>query len=727
MPCRPVVSIAIGILSFSLVLAQGQTRPVTEHTFQIRDHNGAPTFFLDGRPEFPMLLFQCVLTEREPAILRSAGVRLYSFNGNTNAFGMSLGWIGENQFDYTECDTALRAFAERVPDGYCIPRVLLHAPVWWLDRHPEESVQFATGVGWQDNGWGGTKHESFASRLWQHETGEVLRRFVRHILNSPYGGRVAGIHLAGGVYGEWHAWSPTDLPDTSEPMRHAFARYVVRKYDGDVERLRRTWGDPEAAFATIRIPSREQQDHGDVGMFRDPARSQALIDYAECLHGESWNAIESFCRIVKEESRGRLLTMVLYGYTPDLPWSQVGDHRAAATAFRSDFVDIFASPHSYHRRRPGEDGMFRHFPASLALHGKLFLDEGDDRTHLAPKEWPARYANNVEESISVLRREFANAVTRGVGLYYMDQSGMFFSDPAYLDELGRLKKWGDRSMELPRESVAQVAVISSLESEFYTCGRHTGRNPISLPLYNEQVVEFCRAGAPFDWYTIEDLPDPKMKSYCLYIFLDCFHLTPSQRDAVARLKKNRQTLLWYYAPGFVTDDVLSKGSMESLTGLRFDQSERGTLCLKMETSIGTDVPAEFGAAVEVSPYFLPKDSDVEVLARQSGTAHAVLVRKTFDGWTSIYNPGTVLPAALLRSLYRDAGVHVYCDSGDHFSANAGWLSLHTVTAGCKTVRLPTRSDVYDIFAEKNVLKNGCEFGVDVTSRSTYVFLVTRPQ
>lgn len=499
----------------------------------IHPWRGAPAIFIAEKPEFPMWFWQSQVSPRDAQAFATAGIQVFTFS--SPAYYLSPGWIDEKSYDYSEWDTIMQSFLEASPTGLCIPRIFVGAPAWWLDKHPEESCQYATGKGWEANSWGGTKHESFASRLWRQEAGEALRSFVSHIVQSPYSARIIGIHVANGIYGEWHTWSATDIPDSSEPMRQALIRHVRGKYAGDVARLQRSWGQTSLQFDSLSLPTLEERRSGDVGMFRDPARSRKVMDYYECLHTESAAAIEFFCGIVKEASDSRLLTLVFYSYTPDLNWPQEGDHRAAARIHRADSVDLLASPHSYQRRNLGEDGLFRNFPGSMQLHNKLFLDEADDRTHLA-RDPAFIHVTAVEQSLEVIRREFANAVTHGVGLWYMDQQGDWFHDDRLMSEIAHLKRWGDRSMAMPRNSVAEVAVVSGLESEFYLTGRDSGKNHVTYPLYVGQIGELCRSGAPFDWYLIEDLAAALVPEHKVYVFLDCFYLTPKERAAIDGLK-----------------------------------------------------------------------------------------------------------------------------------------------------------------------------------------------
>lgn len=689
----------------------------------IGEHNGTPTFFIDGKPEAPVFIYQTKLTDKEPAQFRAQGYRLFSFVGNMGTFGMSIGWTGENQYDYGEFDTELKAFAERVPDGYCIPRVWVAAPKWWMEKQPEESVRFANGAEWKDNEWGGTVHESFASQRWRREGGEAFRRFIRHILASPYADRVVGIHVAGGIYGEWHGWSAPDMPDTSEPMRQAFIRFANAKYANNIETLRTAWHEKVEDFDSITIPTRQEQLATDVGMFRDPSRRRRVIDYYECMHEECVDDIEHFCRIVKEESHARLLTQVFYGYLPDLPWPVAGDHRAGPRALQIPLIDIVVSPHTYTRRHPGEDGLFRHFPASDILHGKLFLDEGDDCTYLAPPNWPAKFVKTREQSIQLMRREFGNVVTHGVGMYFMDMSGTFFSEPELMAELGRIKKWADRSMDLPRKSVAQVAVISCLRSEFYTAGHDTRENQITLALYNQQIGELRHTGAPFDLYHIDDLPLIAHRPYKVHVFLDAFYLTEPQIAAIETLKSNHRTLLWFYAPGFITPQSLSLETMQSLTGFAFEQSDASKLQVSLDSKAFPEGPLLFGFDPPQSPIFIPTDAAAKVWGRSRTTQQPALVAKDMGSWRSIYCENPPLPSTVLRRIFAEAGVHIYCETCDNLSANASWISLHTIRAGKKTIRLPRPATVYDVVADREVASNSLSFEQDMAAAQTGIWML----
>ncbi|MCQ6557611.1 S-layer homology domain-containing protein [Paenibacillus mendelii] len=553
----------------------GQEPPVTQD-LRIGTYGGAPALLVNGEPEFPMFLFEQEISEQDAQVFQDANVKLYSFIEKTSF--LDLGWIGPGQQDFSTIDRVMQTFVERVPKGLALPRIHLWAPQWWLAANETEQL----GYSMQPPDPGAlTKDASMASEQWRQEAGEALRRLVRHLLDGPYADRLLGLTLAGGTYGEWHNWNAEYLPDASEPMRQSFIAYLRDKYSNDLSLLRAGWGDPAVTFEGVSIPTVEERRASDVGLFRDPTISRRVIDYYEAYQQAPVDAINHFAGIVKEESEGRLLTSVLYGYSPDMSYMpKEVHHRAVAQAHRLTNVDLFTSPHSYYRRAPGDDGALRTYPDSLALHGKLFIDEADDRTHLAPPGTSFVQATNMSESLGLLRRAFGQAVTHATGMWYMDHSsGLWYNDSAFAAEFKNLKKWGDYSMKLPRQRNSEVAVISSNESEFYL----GGSTDTSAAFYEgpsttrpQGLGELSKAGAPFDRYLIEDLEQGLVPDhYKVYIFIDTFYLTDAQRAAVEKLKGGGRSLVWTWAPGYVSESGLSTAGMQSLTGISFTQGSSG--------------------------------------------------------------------------------------------------------------------------------------------------------
>lgn len=673
-----------------------RVRPKTLTDARIVRRNGVPTLFLNGRPQPAVWFFQWRPVPRDVRDFHKAGVDVVTCD-------VPFGWTGPDSFDYSEADATISGILDVNPHAYIVPRVWVSAPAKWLDAHPEEAVRMADGTGFVDNGWGGTRHESFASELWRHDVCDAMRRFVEHVMAAPYCDRVIGYHIGNGIYTEWHAWSAPNFPDTSEPMRRAFAEYVRARYHGSEEELRKAWGDPSATFEGIRCPTVAERLRGDVGVFRDPSRSRYVCDYYETFHQASATSLLGLCKAVKDATGGKSFTLAFYGYWPDLEWPQEGDHRALDRVLDSPYIDCLASPHSYERRKLGDDGLFRNHPGSVALHGKLFLDEGDDRTHLA-NDPQFTHVKDLAGSVSVLRRELGNAVTHNVGLWYMDQQERWFHDATMMRTIATARRWAKIAQCRPNKRTAQVALIAAPASDFYMAGRTSGLDKVSQKLFVSEVGELARSGATFDTYIVNDLANPKMPDYRCYIMLNAYYLTPEQREAVKRkAMRPGNTVIWFYAPGFVTDGGLSKESMADLTGIR------------IQTCDGPEKPT-----------FAADDAAARPWPSEALAANLGIVSKEVGGARSIYCPRPVVPAATLRVILRSSGIHIYSSSDDPITASADFVQIHARTAGRKTIVLPAAAPVTDVFAGTRVSARARSFTVPMKAGETRLFYLGPP-
>jgi len=61
--------------------------------------------------------------------------------------------------------------------------------------------------------------------------------------------------------------------------------------------------------------------------------------------------------------------------------------------------------------------------------------------------------------------------------------------------------------------------------------------------------------------------------------------------------------------------------------------------------------------------------------------------KTFPDWRSIYCGSTLLGSDLVRSIARNAGCHLVCESDDFVFLNKSFLTVHAASDGLKKLRL----------------------------------------
>jgi len=600
----------------------------------IGPHNGAPGLFIDGTPIYPLMLMSCPVDPRDIADGAADGLHLQTI-------GAASGWAGIGKYEYAETDRAIQTALEADPDALLLLRVMMSAPSDWLDAHPDEIVRYADPASWQNFGLGGARHPSYASTLWRTDASEALRRLVRHIREAGWADHILGFHIAAGIYGEWHYWNAPYYPDSCPTFERAYAEWLRREYPDH----------PPGA----RIPTIEERRHGDVGMFRDPAKSRWLIDYQRFLHLQGAESLIAMAKAVKEESRGRCLTLAFNGYLPDLNWNPEGDHRRFDLALRSPYLDAFASPHSYGRRGVGQDATMRGFPESVRAMGKLWFDEEDDRTSLASD--PAfTHVTSVEDSVEILWRGFAQALTHSAGLWYMDQQGGWYRDPAIHKAFARMEVVADESMTHERTRDSRVAVVASFENAWYLADRSSGLDHVTNALINPQMEQLSLCGAPFDLYLITEAFEPGVPDYDAYVFLDTFHMTDEQYTKVRSLVERGKTVLFFYAPGFVSDRDLSLERMRALVGQPVEMTEEMTLATGESQKPGFPVPG------------------LEQPVARSGNV-----------W---YCPSPPLAADRLRAILREAGVRIYIDSGDPLMVGAGYVAVHAASDGEKTIHAP---------------------------------------
>ena len=674
---------------------------------------GAPLLFHDGSPVTPLLFWQWEMQEQDAKAMEDAGVNLFSMFGSHIAYDHPFfvkGGFGGLGYKERNLDDLLKW----VPSAAFLPRLFYAAPEWWIAEHPEECIKYLNPNVVEplpEVRKGSVPRESFASELFRREFEPSYRAAVKRLCEK-YGDHLMGIHVCGGVFGENHAWDTlTQIPtgpvgpietfgfgDGSKPMTERFRRFLREKYGRD--------------FPDAEVPTMEERLNVDVdGAWRDPAKSRRIIDFFECLHRTTLDNIVHYTRIVKEESCGALPTMMFYGYIPDFRFTVECDHRAISQTLGVKTLDMLSAPHTYARRGLGEDGQPRAYLASVALHGKFFVDEGDDRTHLQLLKDPpeSSFATNADETRALLLREFGMSVTHGVGLWYMDIGRDNFRDADILKTIAQVKKASKASLRHDRSHVSQIAIVSNPESEFYLGYRGTEANNVCHACYIDQMRMLYRSGAPFDWYLADDLDAVVDRNYRVVVFLDCQYMTERQTALVERLKSGGRTLVFFHAPGYVSENGLSRERMERICGIT----------MRSGTVRGLVAENSFQRGL-----FLPAEGETLACGFGDLSETPVVVRRRMDGYSTVFASIPCLSPSLLRSLYRDSGVHVYTDQEVVMSTNGTWLMLHTDHADDYEVKLPRLCPrVIDVTDGHDVSRNSDRFVRALPKYSTAVYLM----
>ncbi|MHB8993631.1 MAG: beta-galactosidase [Armatimonadota bacterium] len=596
--------------------------------------------------------------------------------------------------DFNHLDAMVQHILSVDPQALIIPRLNLDAPQWWKQAHPEHIQVYDVGR---------QVMASPASELWQKDAAAALRQTVRH-LEDKFGDHMLGYHPCAQSAGEWfydRVWEKI-MPNFEEPFRAAFARWAAAKY-GTVEALRKAWGQPEVTFATIRVPSMDERLEGKVGVFRDPTSQRFVIDFAEYMQVCLSDYLMHCARIVKEETNRQKLSVFFYGYHYELSGftygAQVTGHFRLHEVLHCPDVDVLVSPISYGDRRSGGAGSFMSPVDSIQLHGKLWLNEDDTRTHLSSTDSGYGRTDTMAETLGVYRRNFGHQFERRCGTWWMDFGLGWMADKEVFDNFARERDLWQQTPSTGAFS-PQVAMITDEASNFYL----RSSSEITAFTVSQMRRRFNAMGCPVGLYLLDDLCEGKLPSSVrLYVFLNDFRLTDQQRPQIrAQVANQGKVALWLYAPGYVSDRPSADNIAETI-GFRVAQwDEPGSTKIALADELPAwlqGVPAGqiIGDDRKPSPRFtVPPQPGVTPLGSYEGTSNVGLASRQTAAWTSIFCAALEVSPEVLRAAARLAGAHVYCDTNDIISTCPGFVSIHAASPGEKTLRLPKKVVVTDL-------------------------------
>jgi hypothetical protein len=362
-------------------------------------------------------------------------------------------------------------------------------------------------------------------------------------------------------------------------------------------------------------------------------------------------------------------------------------------------LNMIAAPHEYARRTAGEDGYFRAMASSIAKHGKLFIDESDDRTPLATRRelGPCRIiADTADEAVNNMRREFGRALTNLTGMWFMDIDNGMFRGNIYYREIYRANFWGRRALSLPLERVSKIAVIiagkgrySLPEEQRFMAYDEGASVALSLPV-------LCRIGAPFDVYHEDDADHETLEKYQLIILINGLNISDTLRQTLKSLRCNDRAFIWSYGSG-AYQNAWSTEAMKDLTGIHFEQTSAQGMPVIDDYSFDWSCGS-------ISPGFLPLEASA-----------------VYENWSSFYWSDPRWEAEKIRDVCRKCGVFLYCESSDVMDASQSALMLHASATGEKEIFLPVPKTVTDMISGAVLGKNMTRFRFFAEKGDTRLF------
>ena len=622
-------------------------------------------------------------------------------------------------------DALIQQVLHADPDGFILPRLQFFPTNYWARTHADQMARDAKG----EEG-----DVSLASTEFWADCVDALEALIAHLADpSTVGGdRVLGFHLD---RGEWF-YDAASGYDLSQPNATAFQHWLHAKYQ-TAYALRAAWHDAQVTWDDAAIPAWPGQTapskKTDTPLYT-ARREGRWPDYAQFSSELVADVIAGLAAAVKTLSQNRMLVAVSYGYTLEFAGRNDSGHLALGRLLKSPDIDIVAGPNSYATRGAGSPAAFGAPLDSVALSGKLFLVEDDTKTFLADGETDDTYNPKISsgaDTQAIHQRHFGAALAHRAGVTWMDLWGQgWLNSPDVWRELGELTSQAARWEKIaPAKATApDVAVFVDEASLAYL---KNDPNGLGTHLVSRTRDLLLRVGASVGFYLQSDVTRDNAPDARLYLFLNALRLTTAERQAVReKLQKPGKTLAWLYAAGLFDENGPSAEEVGEVVGMTLRaqpwNSRGGSQVSEVRHPLTERLRSvkRLGQDEILNPLYAVSDPQATVLAEYAATgATSLAAREHKGGWKSVFFGDPYLTAELLRGLYAYAGIPAY-DSQDDvtYAGEGGALTLHGTFTGQRTVNLPRRASVYDVFENKIVATDARSFRTFVRAKTTRLFL-----
>ena len=761
----------------------------------IKKHNGEPAIVIDGKAFPPMTVIVRGGDMEYMKTLREKGIRIFYTPATT-----SWGFPSEDgkPDGITRSLNNIENILKAVPDAYVILRLNLNPSKDWINSHPEEQVLFNDGSRQPvilANDQGNFQVDgmvSFASQKWRDEGADGLKELLDAIKASPYADRVIGAFLCGGGTCEWyypgeHRMKNLDkgiYADFSEPFRISYSNFLKNKYKTE-ENLRKVWKIPDATFENPKIPDladREYITHAEekildailnwesagytvgktidsdgrgetnLGVFLNAGSYMYCADFFAALNQATADTIIHFAKVCKEHSPD-FLVGAFYGYFGCTDYYEASHCTGTMSILDSGYVDFLSGPGTYNNREPGGVVAQREMQDSLRIRNMLYICEDDVRTHLSTPaiQREQMHLYTPEDSVNTLKRDFARDICEELQGWWIEIGGSennkgILNHPDILSLLKRQQEIGELAYSLDRTKKNEIAMIYDTHS-VHMVSDYTDK----MVLDYFRTSDIHRIGAPVDYYFHDDMANPDMLDYKLYVMLNSYCLTEEEREAVyAKARKNHATVLWMYAPGFIdpeSEKALDVKNIEKTTGFKTKILDR-TIFPRFKVDPDSHPATSLGYSDKIYGYIdrnvhsniwttyselytdfanpgfvIEEASDIEVLGRYCASGEIAYALKECDGFVSAYCCTQVLRSDLIASLAKYSGCHIFTTSEDVLYANENFVAIHASFSGKRTIDFKKACSPYELYEEKTYGENVLSFELDIKLGQTKMFLI----
>lgn len=696
---------------------------------EVKILNGNPTIHINGKPQIPYIYALPDIPGGRWSWEEVPQWNIDQFcKAGVNQFYLTIFfenmWKDDGTFDITPAQKQIQGVQEVCPGAAVYLRFHFHMPEWWRDQNLGEMTVYSDVTEYQvgvdygfnriiDDDFRAQRRESLASEKWMEDATTMTKRFLDEFQRTPEADYLAGIHIAGGVYGEWHYWGfMYNEPDQSQAMHHWFRSWLREKYGSDTE-LQAAWNRDDVTIETATVPDMEDRIAKE-GLFREPISERWVGDYYRAQHELVTSRILHFAELVKSNWDRPLIVGTFWGYYFSVFGRDAsGGHLDYHTVLESPNIDYVSAPQVYEpdAHLPGHPYRSRALLQSVRLHGKLFLDEMDQQPVLLSKVHP-NYQSELDNSKAVMQRNVLWSIIKGHGLWYFDfgPAGVIFDNPLQkhrgkygwwdhpdlMDDVAKIREVYETKLNEPYQVESDILFVYDTEVFYHTASRRFS-DALTNTAINWATLAAYYSGGSFDTVHLNDLDKMDLNPYKVIVFGNTYFMDEARITEVRSLVANNgRHLVWFYAPGYTDGATLDVGHISLATGIDVMQGPDALPFPMVQPDIRIIPEGKpYGLKTywgrpdtTLKPMFIAQDSEATILARFNHDRSPALVKKSFDDHTSWYASFPVTDAATMRHIFAQAGAHLYTETvGDVVYAGNGMVLFHTKRGGEHVITL----------------------------------------
>lgn len=719
---------------------------------ELRNLNGIPCVFADGEALPPMSFtawWMHTMPDEYYRLLDEAGIRIHYVYSWTN-------WLKPGDEEKGELDGVqetvkrMKLVLRNSPSAWFIIRLMVSPPAEWIEENPSEQIRFTDGspantICTTVSRTKKVNMYSLCSEKWWSRADEAIEEFYRELSRHPEFSRVIGTFLCSAGTCEWYYPNLFRNPETratgdcSAPFRRQHARYVKKRFGRTCEPKIPSFhefdyiGDEHVRIVEALNggkPYRRGENPAAFGNFLDVRNAPHAGEFFLALHDGTARTIVHFAETLKR-IQPTLLVGAFYGSMAQTTYHDGGTASATLRILDSPAIDFLAAPPGYNNRQPGGCATGREMNDAFLIRNKIFISEDDDRTfktfraaHLPKGDDPVT-ESGFEGTMNMLRRDFGRNLCEGTRGWWFDmgRNGKFFYfDPGITRLFAEMQQIAKDAYARGYSKHNDIALVYDAESVQYASA-----------IVNMNVLDYWRGldlnriGAPVDYHFSDDIANPKMPDYKLYVMVNQYVLDAAKREAIyAKARKNGATILWMYAPGLISTEgnpTLGAENVSAATGMKvslFPDTRRPYF--RMDGSDETHgkwsvdplrkiESSEFGPKTVarpdeyLNPAFHINDPSAQTLGTYCDSGKPAIASKEVDGVRSIYCAVQTLPHSIIAKIAAEAGCHLYAKSGDVLYATDNIVTLHAREAGDRTITFKKPCSPYEVYLKRHDGRN----------------------